>query len=186
MKLVRWEFMGLHMPMMEDEAGELFCTSKALLEALGINKDVVDHIVSRHGKELGTLRAENCQSKEFLQKHKVELGILRVRQDMRLWSEDDMLTFAFHAHSDKSLEFRKQLRQFIKANAKRGYVSEEQFNLMRGELRTELDAVRSELRAIVDKVSKYGPAADAAASMAGKALRAQRDTKPLRLVANSY
>jgi len=30
MKLVRWSFHNIHMPMMENEEGELYCTSKML------------------------------------------------------------------------------------------------------------------------------------------------------------
>lgn len=171
MKLVRWEFMGLHMPMMEDENGELFCTSKAIYDALGISKDDLDHIVSRHSEEFGSLRLTDCQSKEFFQKNKAEFGIQRVRSNMRLWSEDDMLTFAFHSKSTLSLEFRTKLRKFIKQNAKRGYVSQDAFEQLKGQL--------SELQQLV---LQYLPAANEAASHAGRSLRAHRETKPLRLV----
>lgn len=205
MKLVRWEFLGLHMPMMEDEDGELYCTSKAICNALGLSKDALDHIVTRNAEEFGSLRLTNCQSKddgpslpnlqakdgnlsvtncyskdlsvsnpnakEFFTAHKTEFGIKRVRSDMRLWSEDDMLTFAFHSKSPQSLEFRKQLRKFIKQNATRGYVTQAQF-----------DELKGQMHSIMELVAMYVPAANEAASSAGKALRAQRSTKPLRLV----
>lgn len=167
MKLTRWEFMGLHMPMMEDDRGELYCTSKALCEALGINEGTLRSVYERHKEEF--LSVSICDAKEFLRQNKVEFGIKRIRSDMRLWSEDDMLTFAFHSKSVQSLEYRKQLRQFIKQNAKRGYVSRDAFENLKGELHE-----------IKEFMQKYMLAVDESASHVGKALRAQRETKSLR------
>lgn len=196
MKLVRWQFLGLHMPMMEDENGELYCTSKAICDALGISYDDLKHITMRHPEEFGNLRVTDCHSKdgglslsnlqpknkelrvgnpnakEFFTAHKTEFGIKRVRSDMRLWSEDDMLTFAFHSKSPQSLEFRKQLRRFIKQNATRGYVTQAQF-----------DELKGQMHSLMELVALYVPAANEAASSAGRALQAQKGTKPLRLVA---
>lgn len=173
MKLVRWEFMGLHMPMMEDGAGELYCTSKAICEALGVDETMLRSTVCRYPKEFSSLSVTNCNAKDFLRQNRTEFGIVRVRNDIRLWSEDDMFSFAFHSKSENSMEYRKRLRQFLKQHATRNYVSREEFNTIKGELR--------ELKEIL---AQYTPAANHAASCAGKALRAQRDTKPLRLVVN--
>jgi prophage antirepressor-like protein len=171
MKLIRWEFLGLCMPMMEDESGELYCTSKAICEALGINEHALRMIINRNKKEFGSLRVTDRYAKEFFQANKTEFGIERVRSDIRLWSEDDMLTFAFHSKSDDSLEFRQKLRKFIKLNAKRNCVTVEQFEQLKGQF-----------DALCELVKNYIPAANDAASFAGRALRAQRETKPLREV----
>lgn len=92
---------------MMDIEGELYCTSKAICGALGVHEETLRSIYNRHTKEFALLSVSNCNAKEFLQQNRVEFGVKRVRGDMRLWSEDDMLTFAFHSKSDVSLEFRK-------------------------------------------------------------------------------
>lgn len=140
MKLVRWEFLGLHMPMMEDDNGELYCTSKAICDALGIDKHTMEMIVSRNKDEFGSLRLTNCGSKD---------GGLRVTdcysKDLSVSdcnaSEDDMLTFAFHSKSPQSLEFRKQLRRFIKQNATQGYVTQAQFDELKGHMHSLMELV---------------------------------------------
>jgi len=169
MKLVHWEFQGLHVPMVEDDNRELYCTSKAICGALGMKEGHLWKITSLHSKELSELSLTNSKAKDFLQENRIAFGITRMRKDMRIWSEDDMLTFAFHSGSDKSMEFRKNLRQFIKRHAARNYVTQEQYQ--------ELD---DKLGLVLDVVKRYYPAANKTASLAGSMLRAQRETKHLR------
>lgn len=171
MKLVRWEFQGLHMPMMEDEGGELYCTSKAICEALGINEATMRWTYNQHKAEFDSLSVGKTNAKEFFQQNRAEFGIKRVRKDMRLWTEDDMLTFAFHSRSPESLEFRKRLRQFIKQNARRDYVSQEEFESLKGELENMKEMVHSLMRI-----------ANENASQAGKMLYDQKKSKHLRAV----
>ena len=41
MKLVMWSFKNLSMPMVEDDSGELYCTSKAVCKSLDIKEDAL-------------------------------------------------------------------------------------------------------------------------------------------------
>ncbi len=112
--------------MMEDDSGNLFCTSKALCEALRINDDTLRKTASRHQDELTSLSVTNSHAKEFIKNHREEFGVQRVRSDMRLWSEEDMILIAITARSSESKEFRSKLIRFIKENARRDTVSRDQ------------------------------------------------------------
>lgn len=170
MKLVRWSFQGLHMPMMEDDSGELYCTSKAICEALAIDEATLRKICERHPEEVGENCVTDCHAKLFLKENKAEFGVRYVRGDMRLWTEDDMLTFAFHARSNVALEFRRKLRQFIKQNARRGYVKQVEFDRLQGRLDQMAELIQSLI-----------PSVDKSASLAGSLLAEQKHSKAARL-----
>lgn len=123
MKLVRWSYNNLHMPMMSDDNGDLWCTSKQLCGALGITENSLRLLKNGHKEEFD----DNCVSKtnaiSFLKENKTEFGVKYVRGDMTLWSEDDMITVAILARSPIARAFRKELKTFIKQNAIKNTVS---------------------------------------------------------------
>lgn len=119
MKLVRWSFNGLHMPMMQDGNGDLWCTSKQLCEGLGITESALRELRRTNKDEFELLSVRKCDAKEFFSEHKIEFGIKRIRKDMSLWSETDMLMVAILSRSGVSRKFRREWIQFVKANAKR-------------------------------------------------------------------
>ena len=170
MKYVAWEIVPGHcLPMMEDDRGELYGTNKTVMEGLGISEDAIRHIYSRHKNEFDSVSVTDCHANEFLRRDKALFGIKRVRSDMRVWNEDDMITFAFYAQSEKGLQFRKDLRKFLKENAKRHYVNKEEY-----------DKLKSDFQTLTALVLQNIPAANETASAFGAGLRAQRGTKQLR------
>lgn len=173
-KYVAWEVLpGLSLPMMEDGEGELFCTNKCIEDGLGIGSDSVRKIYERNKAEFSGVSVTNRHAKEFLKAHKNEFGVKRVRLDMRLWNEDDMLTFAFKANTEKGFEFRKKLRQFIKANAKRHYVSKDEF-----------DDLKNKFDLLATMVLNATPAVEKSASLAGQQLANCKKTKVIRQYAH--
>lgn len=149
MKLVRWSFKNLHMPMMRDESGDLWCTSAQLCGALGIEPKALRELKRRNPEDFDLLSATENGAKEFFLKNKAEFGVRRVRKDMTLWSEDDMITVAILSRSAVAREFRKELRQFIKESARKdllaGYVTREEHEriLMEfGKMVTEFEALK--------------------------------------------
>jgi hypothetical protein len=56
MKLVQWEFHNIKMPMIEDDQGNLFCTSKALCEALQTAEVNLRNVYAKNRDEFD----ENC------------------------------------------------------------------------------------------------------------------------------
>lgn len=117
MKLVRWSYNNLHMPMMSDDNGDLWCTSKQLCEALGLKDSTLRELKRVNSEEFELLSVIVPDAKEFLAENKAEFGLKRVRKDMTLWSEDDMVTVAILARSPIARAFRKELKTLIKQNA---------------------------------------------------------------------
>ena len=175
MRLVRWAFNNLHLPMMEDAQGKLYCTNQALTSALGLSPATLRELYAQHKEEFEGACVSSPDAKEFLQRHKTEFGIRRLREDMHLWSEEDMIVIAVLSRSPIGVEFRRGIVQLVKSNAKRGYVSKEQYDRDLGEL-------RGQLQYLMEAVQQSQPALQTAASAAGSALQAQRDTKHLRSV----
>jgi hypothetical protein len=167
MQLIRWSFHNLAIPMIEFDDKELRCTSQALCNALGVSRKTLEHIRHRHPEHVQPVRPPERGAKEFLQAHRVEFGVERVREDMLLWSVDDMIAVAFYSTSKSALEFTKAVVQLVKREAQRSVITEAQY---------------CELMARVNAVEEARGALQTAASAAGVALQAQKGTKHLRLI----
>jgi hypothetical protein len=129
-RYVAWEVLegeGVYFPMMEGSNGELFTTGPSIEKSLGLTKTMMTKVYRNNQREFEALRVPVGHPKEFLKEHKSLFGIKRVRADLNIWSADDMLTFAFHSKSEKSIEFRISLRKFIKEHSKKHYVTREQY-----------------------------------------------------------
>lgn len=134
MKLTEWSFNGLSMPMIEDNNGTLYCTTKQLAVALGKTEKHIHDLKKLHEDELVGINPDTIGAKGFLSANKEELGIKRVRDNMSLWTEDEMILIAMLSRSTVSKEFRRELVKFVKANARRGYVTNEMFEIVQGRL----------------------------------------------------
>ena len=122
MKLVRWEFQGLHIPMAEDDDGVLWSTEQPILDAFKVDKKAIKYVLNRYsGRFSDSLRVENLDSKEFIRKHRVEFGVLRVRDDMHFWSETNMLKLATLVNTPEASVFVDRLVDFMKFHARRTY-----------------------------------------------------------------
>lgn len=157
--------------MMEDEHGSLFCTSKQLSDALQCPEATLRSVRKRHADEFTDLSVSECNAKEFLGRHRSEFAISRMRKDLTVWTEDDMILVAILSKSQVGKEFRRNLVSFIKANARKNYVHASVHEQLREE--------HEKLRADVDNIMSY---LDMTASTSGKLLNAQKQTKHLRLV----
>jgi hypothetical protein len=82
MKLVRWEFQGLHVPMMEDEKGDLFCTTKQLADALNTDERTIRRVQARHQDEFTPIGGQTDPLRAFLFENKVEFGMQRIRKEL--------------------------------------------------------------------------------------------------------
>ena len=145
MRLVSWSFRNILMPMIEDENGTLLCTSNTLCKALNITPSALSTISNRYKNELSGIRVTDCDPVEFFQEHKHLLDMKQVRGDMRLWTEDDMLCIAFVSQSDVSREFRTHMKNIAKEQARRGYISKDEYD----RAVTELEGRLTKLEEIV-------------------------------------
>lgn len=78
------------MPSIDDE---LYITQDNLSKLLGISAGCLNKTYNNRKDEFDAVSANIIRANEFLKQHKHLLGIKRVRKDMHLWTEDDMLTF---------------------------------------------------------------------------------------------
>ena len=186
MKLVRWEFQSLHIPMIEMEDGLLVCCGKQLAESLGTTEGALRSLRLIRKKSFSNLSVNSIDAKGFLEKHKVEFGIQRLRKDIRIWTEDDMIMAAVLVKSERGDEFRMDLAQFIKKNATRVYIEDiKQRDQLIAELRSENDFMKAHaerVTALEAELAEARPYLQQMASAAGKVLQVQTKTKHLRVV----
>jgi len=175
MKYVKWEIVpDVIVPMIEDDNGQLWGTNKTVSRMLGISEDNIRHIYGAHREEfepssLEKLSMRDPHAKEFLHEHRAEFDIGRIRKDMNFWTDDDILTFCYKATGQKAIEIRRKFTKFIKEHSRRHTVSKEEF-----------EALQNQVSTLVEFISRHLPAVESTASLAGRTLRMQRDTKPIR------
>jgi hypothetical protein len=146
-----------------------------------------------NAKEVDPLSRNDSDAKEFLAQNKAIFGIKRLRKDMHLWTEDDILTFAFLAQSQRGLEVKRELKKFLKEQALKNYVPRQDWDQLLASYAAlyaqnqsyeaalqALQAQFQELSARLSDLEQAKPALQATASAAGTALAAQRFTKNLR------
>lgn len=133
-QLIRWSFNNLHVPMIQGPNDVLFCTSKQLCEALAIQHDTLRKLKQAHKDEFDSLSVTFPHAKDFLRQHKIELGIKRIKSDLTLWTENEMILVAILSKSGASKSFRKELMAFVKSNAITGYVTKDEHNRVLMEL----------------------------------------------------
>lgn len=174
LKLVRWSFMGLHMPMLEMSNGDLCTTTKQLALALNAKEKVITNLARAHRDELSLVNTSSEGVKEFLKSNRVEFGLKKVKHNLLLWTEDDMILIAILSKSVVSKQFRKGLVAFIKENATRDYVERSEYDQIKSDL--------ADLKSFKEIVLSHIPALQNDATLAGRLLQNQKKTKHLRLV----
>lgn len=117
MELVRWSYENLHVPLLKDSNGKLWCTNKQLTEALNISDASLRVLKHRHSDEFDDDSVTKRNAVIEVRSRKVEFGYRHVRSDLQLWSHHDMILLAVLSKSSVSKEFRKKLVKFIDENA---------------------------------------------------------------------
>lgn len=125
MNIIRWSFNNLHVPMIETEAGKLFCTTNTIANSLGTTENAVKQIMRRNKDKLNKLTGTDSISKEFLRLHKTELGILRVKENTPLWSEAQMIRIALWTRTEVADQFVDEIIDFVRTHAKKSALTEE-------------------------------------------------------------
>lgn len=170
MKLLMWEFQSLTVPMMEGSDGNLYCTTRIISESLGITEDAIYSLYRFHKDEFSFLSLKNFHAKEFVAANKDLLKIERVKENIRIWTEDDMILFAVLSGSPTAKEFRKNLLQLIKKNAVKSHIHVDDHNKVAKELSDRVAALE---KALVD----FGILQKQNASAAGRMLNSHKEIK---------
>lgn len=169
---------NLSIPMLSIDE-DLYITQHNLSKMLGVEQKTLRNTFNNRVDEFDGVRAHSMGANDFIRENKHLLGVKRVRDDMHLWTEDDMITFAMLVRGKKGLLIRKELKAAIKSNAKRQTVSQEKYDELVSQLATLREEV-CQLSQIKEEFELARPFLEEIASMAGKTLQAQRGTKPLR------
>jgi len=176
MKVIKWQFESLEVPMIDID-GNLCCTSKAICSALGVTLNTIKLCYQNHRDEIGnSLEGLNDTLRDFLYSNKVELGIKRVKSDINIWSEDQMITFACHIKSKKAVQFRKDLITMIKQHAKKDTITLEMYQ----NLEAKFENLQHSFNVVIQKIEAVQTPMSKIASESGKLLRMQKDVKAFR------
>jgi len=191
MRIIHWKYHNLVVPMFSQK-GDVFGTSHRLSQALQSTPIMLSHMYNTNPAEFDGLRLADFLSrlpesaKDFLEQNKKEFGIERLRPDMHIWTEDDMLTFGFRIKSENGKEFRTGIRKLIKANARRDVPTWEEHNQLVSRLEQEHEE-KLELAYRVSLLEKDKRSSDQAreavqeaASEDGRALNRHKLTKEFR------
>jgi hypothetical protein len=170
MKILDWKSENFCCAMVEDEERQMWTTTSGIAVALGIEPRSVLQLYQRRKAHFDELSGSNRTAKEevlaFLAQHQQHFGIRRMRPDLHLWSEDDVLTMAVLCNSPQALRAKKEFLQFIKSNMRREYAT----------LQTQYDEVLRRLMLIEEAL----PAVQKLRSAAGVSLAACRGSAGLR------
>lgn len=193
MKIVNWRGDNFSCAMVEDDDRRMWTTTRGVALALGITERAVLQLYRRHqakfdqleglsgtfctAKEAGlsaTDRGANCAAKcdanrkvwEFLEQNRAYFGIQRMRSDMHIWSEEQVILFVAHCTSDKAGLALIAFIQFIKDQLIKDYA--------------HLADQHKELVSRMIALEEAVPSVRKSASAAGTALAAHRGTVKIR------
>lgn len=125
-----WRFANLNVPMLKLPDGRLVCTGKAVCRALGINNESLRYLASKYADKLSRISVSETHAKVFLDEHRDLYEIDRLRNDMRLWTPEDLLWFARHVTSAQSDEAYVEIIKLVQREAQEGMISVEEWRGM--------------------------------------------------------
>lgn len=200
MEYVAWKFEELEIAVVEDDAGDLWCTSLALCSALAISYPQLRKMCERHPEQLNPRTVTDCHNRgqealvQFIGDNRAKFGIKLLRKDSLIWHLDEALTVAYLARTSVGWRFIKSSISLVKERAQRGRVSAQQhaeleaqnFTLLARIGRYEIDLqnlqeqsveTQQQVRRLEDKIERMEEPLRLAASSAGRGLQAAKAYK---------
>lgn len=159
--------------------GDLYITQDNLSRMLEVETKTLSNTFNNRIEEFDGLRSHIMGANDFIRENKHLLGVKRVRSDMHLWTEDDMLTFAMLVRGNKGRLIRKELKAAIKAHAKCQTVSKEKYDELVQQLYMLKEQI-NQLHEVIEDFKAAQPVLKELASLSGKSLQAQKGTKAIR------
>lgn len=124
---------NLSIPMLSID-GELYITQHNLANLLGVDEITLRRRYQRKREDFESNRVQSLNANEFIKQNKTKFGLKYVRNDMRLWTEDDMLTFGQIVRGEKGRRIRKEMRIVIKQHSKHYVISPETYEKLSADL----------------------------------------------------
>jgi len=169
MKILDWKSENFCCAMVEDEERRMWTTTAGIALALGVDVRALYNIYRRRKDQFGLSETDRYTKESvmgFLRQHTKHFGIKRIKEDMHVWSEDDVLVFAVLCRSPQADLARKDFLQFIKSNMRREYAT----------LQTQYNELLQRLMLVEEAL----PSVQKLRSSAGVSLAACRGTTALR------
>jgi hypothetical protein len=186
LRYAEYPFLGLVFGVIELPDGQVVTTTMALAAAIGSEPRTLRANYENNRQMFSPLRGNSNGSKEILQllrEHKERFMVRRLKDDLLLWTEEDMYMHCHFSRSERAAQFMQHnvrfLREWRMANIGLSTIDQERFV----KLETENAELRSQLLAIgerVDAIVAASPYLEKTASLAGGILAAQRGTKAAR------
>jgi prophage antirepressor-like protein len=179
MKLIRWNFRNLNVLMIEIN-GTLYCPSTALAVALNVTQHNLTMWAKSKHRNIRPLRIRDLEPgvQALISSNRDGFHIKRLKQDIALWSEKDMIRLACRSRSAIGEDFHEQFVTLIVENATRELMTKEQVKQLLEEQEARIHtSVRKELSELRQLVETLRPSAEAFASSAGFALSNHKKIK---------
>lgn len=146
-RCIAWTFHGLIVPMLEDDEGRLYTTSKQLCAALGITERKLYRIRNNNSDWVAPIRLPDPQSNSLISRNREFLQIKRLAPDMVLWDHKTMLRIAQHADTDRTNRFFDEMFDDAIGKGKRYLLTVEQLE----SLTVELEQLKGSVAPIIKK-----------------------------------
>jgi prophage antirepressor-like protein len=169
---------------------DLYCPNALLAVVLGTSLDALKHLAACHRHELHPLIGRKSPAKvlELLAMHKDSFHIKRLRDDIILWPEDDMILLACMSQTPIGHDFRRWMVAHIKENASRSAITierveqilTEKTTAIRVECQDKLDEMQKQLDELRDVRAALFPTVSSLLSNAGSSLNLGRKLKAVR------
>jgi prophage antirepressor-like protein len=173
MNVIPWKFRNLIIPMAL-VGGRLYTTTQVLAKALGVSYDAIYHSYLRNKDRLEKLNLTNCQAKEVFAQNKEAFGIKRLRADMHVWSESQMIFLAFNCRSEQGQEFSDAVIDLVIQEARANMHTDEEMAQAVTQVQMQYTSEIADMKARLDALEG---ATTAAASAAGTGLNAFKRAK---------
>ena len=181
MELIKYTLCDIEL-MMVDIEGTLYCSTPQLEKVFRCSSPHLRHIANKHRKEeFSVTRGQDLLPKmmaskvtnDHLSDVEKNLEISRLQKNTRLWSEDDVLGFAFALRSDIARQCRVQFKEILKQHARRETVSRDMYE----QLMRQHAEVINQIPVLQEAIEELRENQRAMASHAGASLRLVRETK---------
>ena len=121
----------------ESGVRDIYCDNKEEFEAVSVANSDANNCVANgnaiesvaNGNALRSVAncVANSDAISFFREHKALFGIKRLYKTMKIWSDDDILTFCYKATGLKSIEIRRKFTKFLKEHSRKSMITEEMY-----------------------------------------------------------
>lgn len=186
-----WQYNNLAIPMLVHSELGLLATTRAVCAALDLTEEALRSIHHRRKGHFSDLSVAKCNATAMLREHREIFTVERVRDDARLWTENDVIRFALYSNSDAAETMVDDFIAFVKHHAVQHAVSLQDYAALQAQLeqvtqqntrlQEQHDALAKEVGAMRSMFELAQPRLSEIASAAGTALVNQRELKRLGL-----